>query len=257
VPDQERAFLEALAAVGMKAPPPASVAVAEKPEHAGAEPQPHTTEVAAPTTVTAANLWRHPDAHPIALDLLMLRKYGPAWLEWEAETLRALIPTDFKTPSVSELNIAKLQACRTLHLVDSFWQRWEVFIACLMPFNGEFPDFTTMPVPTVAQCLVACDIAQRIRDDVSWSSEMQAYIRVVYHHDGIFMPLPPMDFVTLEVPEEIDAQKVSRRWPEVLKSGRAPTGQTPVDEQLRRLLTVNGYLEESRTRLQRQMTFHA
>ena len=245
LPDHERAFLDALESLGL--PPAEKTAAAEGALHSDTIPAPAAT-------VTYANIWRHPDAHPLTLDILLLDKYGVDWLSWEAETLRTLIPEDFKTSSVSELNIAKVQACKALHLVDSFWQRWEVFIACLMPFNSEFPNFHTMPVPTVAQVLVACDIADSIRDDVPWSSEMKAYIATVYEHEGIFVTLPPANFVTLNVPEEINVAAVLKRWPAVRDSRQAPTGQTPDDEQLRRLLTVNEYLEESRARFRRQPT---
>lgn len=263
-PDHESAFLDALQSVGLNkhgagvpAVPQDADTTAET-ETVSTEPLEHaTTEPAPPMSVSSANLWRHPDAHPLALDLLMLRRYGPEWLGWEAETWRVLIPEDFHTPSVSELNIAKLQACKTLHMVDTFWQQWEVFAACLGPFNSEFPDFQVMSAPTVAQCLVACDIAERIREDVEWSGELKAYVATVYQNDGIFLPLPPADFVTLEPPPEIDVVALAERWPAVRLKGRAPEGENPLDEQLRRLLTVHQYLEDSRSRLQRQLHLHA
>jgi hypothetical protein len=258
-PDNERDFLEALESVGgttIRPPKPESNAVVET---ASADRPPTPTTVPSPPAhVTLKNIWRHPDAHPIALDLLLLRKYGHQWLEWEPETLQALIPEDFSTPTLSELNLSKIQACKTLHLVDTFWRQWEVFIACLMPFNNEFPDFEVMQVPTVAQLLVACDAAGHIRDDVTWSEEMKEYLKVVYVHDGIFLALPPANFAPLPAPpEEIDPGELVRRWYEVRSSGKAPTGETAVDEQLRRLLTADGYLEESRVRLQQQMNLHA
>jgi hypothetical protein len=259
-PDHESAFLEALKSIGVKPEvlPTLDSDTTAVVEGVSKDNPAHTSIVTAPpSVVTAENIWRHPDAHPIALDLLMLRLYGPEWLGWEAETMRMLIPDDFRTQSVSELNIAKLQACKALHLVDSFWQQWEVFLACAMPFNSEFPDFTTMTVPTVAQCLVAADVASRIRADVEWSTEMKAYFEAVYRMDGIFLPLPPLDFIHLEVPEEISLPALTAKWPDVKASGKAPTMQTPVDEQLRRLLVVNEYLEESRTRLQHQLQLHA
>ena len=259
-PDNERAFLDALQHIGMKPVvlPQLASDVTEVAESVTKDTPEKTTSVALPpATVTGENIWRHPDAHPIALDLFMLRRYGPEWLGWVTETLRVRIPEDFKTQTVSELNISKLQACKALHLVDSFWQRWEVFIACLMPFNSEFPNFRQMPVPTLAQCLVACDSANRIRDDVPWSEEMKAYFNAVYRHDGIFLPLPPLEDVELEAPEEINQKLLAERWKDVRASGRAPSGQNPMDEQLRRLLTANGYLEESRARLQRQLQLHA
>jgi hypothetical protein len=258
-PDKERAFLEALESIGGKTERLPKLDVEALPlieEGSTDHPAPATDVPAPPENVTAKNLWRHPDAHPIALDLLLLKRYGHTWLEWEPETLQVLIPEDFHTPSISDLNLAKLQACKTLHLVDTFWQQWEIFIACLMPFNNEFPDFSVMQVPTVAQVLVACDVAGRIRDDVAWSNEMKEYIKVVYAHDGIFLQLPPADFVALSAPEEINQGELLRRWNEVRSTNKAPIGDDAMDEQLRRLLTANTFLEESRERLQRQLSFH-
>jgi hypothetical protein len=256
--DNERAFLEALEGIGGAPKLAATDATTVVVEEGSTDHPSSTTAVPPPPeTVTSQNLWRHPDAHPIALDLLLLRKYGHAWLEWEPETLQVLIPEDFHTPSLSDLNLAKLQACKALHLVDTFWRQWEIFLPCCMAFNGEFPDFVVMQVPTVAQCLVACDVAARIRDDVAWTDEMKEYIKTVYQHDGIFLPIPPADFITLEAPEEIDQKELAVRWNEVRSTGKAPTAETSMDEQLRRLLTVNNFLEESRTRLQRQLSFHA
>jgi hypothetical protein len=236
--DHERAFLDALQSVGVA--------------------RPRTDEkLAAPSAaVTAANIWRHPDAHPIALDALMVRRYGGDWLGWEPETLQIRVPEDFKVSELSDLNLAKLQACRTLHLVDSFWHRWEVLLACLMPFNSELPDFTTMQVPTVAQCLVAVDCANRIREESDWSEEVKAYLTVVYRSDEMYILLPPVDFITLDVPEGLDSKALAERWPAVRSSGHAPTGQNAIDEQLRRALSATEFLEESRSRLRQQLGLH-
>ena len=41
----------------------------------------------APKLPTTINLFQHPDAHPFVLDLALLRKYGPEWMQWEPDTL--------------------------------------------------------------------------------------------------------------------------------------------------------------------------
>jgi hypothetical protein len=207
---------------------------------------------AAPATVTLQNLFRHPDAHPIVLDLVMLRKYGPDWLAWDPESAEIHISHDFPGGNVSDLNLAKLNACKALHLVDSFWQRWEVFTWCAMPFNGVFPDFRTMQVPTAAQMLVAVDIANRIREDSAWSDEMQAFMKTVYKHDGLLVPLPPADFFHIDQ-DHVDVKEADEKWAVVRASGKAPGGDTVLDEQLRRMLVLHQYLEESRARLHQQM----
>ena len=211
-------------------------------------------KVAAADGVTSSNMLRHPDAHPIALDLLFLRQYGPEWMLWEGETLQHLAPDDFHGQALSDLNLAKLQACRTLHLVDTYWQRWEVFGWCTMALNSEFPDFDLLQVPTVAQVLVSIDAAARIREDVPFTQEVKGYITAVYQHDDIFLGLPPADFVSFE-PHDLpfDLEEVKARWPEVRTSRHAPAGETLVDEELRRLLVALDYLEASRSRLEKQL----
>jgi hypothetical protein len=203
---------------------------------------------------TAINLFQHPDTHPIVLDIALLRKYGPEWLDWEAETLEWRVPQDFKASGFSDLNMNKVQACKALHLDDGYWLQWEVFNWCTMPFNNVYPDFEVMQVPTLAQVLVSIDIANRIREDVKWSDEVKNFIEVVYRHDGMFCPIPPADFVTIDSEGlPIDCEEVQKQWPEVLRTGRAPTEETVTAEQLRRGLTVIQFLEESRVILQNQL----
>jgi hypothetical protein len=205
-----------------------------------------------PSSVTLHNVFSHPDTHPLILDLLLLRRYGPDWLDWEPETVKAAILHDFSTNNVSDLNLAKLNACKALHLVDSFWQRWEVFTWLTMALNGVFPDFNIMQVPTVGQMLVAVDIANKIRVDTAWSDEMQAVMKTVYMHDGILVPVPPVDFFTIDT-DAVDVDDIDKKWPGVRSSHHAPSADTITDEQLRRMLAVTKYLEESRTRLNKQM----
>jgi hypothetical protein len=223
-------------------------------EGADKEQKPATLDASAgPARVSAKNLLRHPDAHPIVLDLLLIKKYGAEWLSWEPETFGLVLPRDFQA-DVSELNLTKIQALKTLHLVDDYWLRWEVFTWLTMALNGVFPDFDLLQVPTAAQCMVSVDIANRIRTDASWSEEVKLFLGVVHHHDGVFAPQEPLEFV--KVPTEgypIDVGEILKRWPEVRSSGRAPGDDTVTAEQLRRMLTLHGYLEESRARLQHQM----
>lgn len=246
--NHDSAFIEALEKMGIaNTPDPTIVEETLSKDH-----EVGTTHVADPGGVTANNIWRHPDAHPIVLDLLLIRKYGPDWMTLEPETLQLLVPEDFHTQTLSDLNLSKLQACKTLHLVDSFWQRWEVFTWCTMPLNGEFPDFEVMQVPTVAQAMVAVDCANRIRDDVAWNDEMKTYLSMLCRHEGLLVPAAPLDFVKVEGDFGVNADRVRARWPEV-RAGGAVLGQTPEDGQLRRMVTANDFLEESRARLRAQL----
>lgn len=214
----------------------------------------HDAEKSKVASVTLDNLFRNPEAHPIVLDLVLLRKYGASWLDLEIETLVAKIQEDFKTPTVADVNIEKLQACKALHLVDDFWLRWEVFLPCVAALNGGLADFDNMQAPTVAECLLAVDIANRIRDDVPWSTEIKTYLGVVHQYSSELCPQSPMEFVTVDTEGlAVDCADVHRRWPEVRAGGKSPMGASAEDVQLRKMLGSWVYLEAMRMRLQSQL----
>lgn len=243
-----------------------AAAAAELPPHADDEPtelvetveEPEVEKeaTAKPTvgSVTVLNFFRHPDAHPLVLDLCLLKKYGPDFLMWEPETLELRIPQDFRTTEVSDLNLAKIQACRTLHLVDTYWERWEVFTWVTAALNGTFPDFENIQVPTVAQAAIAVSIANQVREDVEWSSEVKAFLASVFRFEGIFHALEPLEFVELDTDDlVVDAEEVARLWPAVRDARRAPAEETVTNEQLRRLLLVQTALDENRSLLRTQL----
>lgn len=212
-------------------------------------------EVAHPpitTKVTQKTLFAHPDSHPVVLDIALIARYGVDWLGWEPETIELRAGQDFV--AISDLNLSKVMACKTLHLVDSYWLDWEVFNWCTMPFNSVFPDFDVLQVPTVAQCLVSVDIANRIRSNVLWSDEVKRFIETVYKHAGLFVPLSPTEFVTMDTTGlPLDVPEIKRRWTDVRASGKAPTQENAEDEQLRGMLLSYEHLEESRQRLRAQL----
>lgn len=205
-----------------------------------------------PTTI---NLFQHPDAHPFVLDLALMRRYGPEWLVWEPELLEEKILQDFHTQTISDLNIDKLQAVKTLHLVDTFWQEWMVFTPCSAALSGVVADFRVLTALTVPQVMIAIDIAAKIRSDIQYSLEVRTFLETVYLHDGIVVPTDPMEgIVSVDVSRyEINVEDIRARWPEVRKNGKAPDGMTPEDVQLQRMLEAHDILEENRKQLREQL----
>jgi hypothetical protein len=205
-----------------------------------------------------SSLFQSVDAHPYVLDLILLRKYGPEWLEWELFTLTTTVQNDFGS-TLSEINLQKLQAVRALHLANGFWRSWEVFSPVCAALNAAVPDFDVVQVPTVSQCAVAVEIAKRIRTDVEWSDEMKTYFEVVHKFDGIFLAIEPLDFITVDVEDyPVDLADIVKRWPEVRRTEVPPQGMNVTDEQLRRLLVIHETLKESRADLRSQLAllFH-
>lgn len=215
----------------------------------GSETTQHT-----PSKVTLSNFFQHPDTHPFALDFVLQRKYGPEFLLWAGETLEIRIPQDFKTTTISDLNISKIQAMRTLHLSHTYWQRWEVFNWCTMSLNHLFPDFEVMQVPTVPQCLISCDIARRVDTDTVWSDEVKAFVSTVFFHEGVLCPIEPCNFVSFDTSELfVDAEEVKKHYADVIKTTKIPKVDPIVEEQLRRVLHAHLILEENRTALRVQL----
>lgn len=237
-----------------KTPPAGPDPTEELETSTAAVPAPEGSTSVKVGAVTSANLFQHPDAHPLVLDLCLIRKYGHEWYGWEAETVEHRIEQDFSARSVSDLCMSKIQACKALHLVDSYWQQWEVFGWVTMALSNVFPDFEVLQAPTVAQCMVSVDIANQVRDDVEWSSEIKAYLEAVHRHDGIFVPQPPLEFVHIDTEGLVVAPaEIAMLWPAVRTSDRMPTGDTVTAEQLRRMLACFHVLEEKRATLRHQL----
>ena len=219
----------------------------------GSESHEEEPTVPAVESRSQVSLFEHPDAHPLALGLLLEKKYGKEWEELETETLEFLVSRDFRAATLSELSLHKIEALRTLRSTTGFWRRFEVFAWCAMPLNGVLPDFEVMQVPTYAQALVAGDIAKVVRPEEEWSVEMRAFLRVVAEHDGVYCAVEPFDFLEFEPRGVLDPKAVARSWPDVLKAGEAPKGETIVAEQLRRAFAAHQYVLEARRSLTRQL----
>lgn len=200
------------------------------------------------------NIFNHPDSHPVVLGMALLKKYGSDWMLWEPEILEQTIPADFRTSAVSDLTMDKIQAIKTLHAGEEFWERWEVFNWCVQPFSGMYPDFDFVQAPSVGQMMVAVDIARRVRTGVEWSSEVKEFIRQSCRFAGVFCPPEPLDFLEVgTVHGAVDCEKIAELWPDVRRLGRMPTEESILAEQLRRNLEAHLFLKESQARLMAQL----
>jgi hypothetical protein len=102
-----------------------------------------------PKPVTPRNLFSHPDTHPVVLDLALLKRFQMDWFPWLADTLFYEIEREFKTP-IAEVNRLKLMAAKTLHVVDAYWDNWEVFEKVTSGLNGIVPRMDVMQPPDLA-----------------------------------------------------------------------------------------------------------
>lgn len=130
------------------------------------------------------------DAHPVALTLVLMEKFGSEWLEWEPDTLKREILTTFRATSVSEHNWQKIQAVRVLTSTMGFWSEWHIFEKILQALNNNVPRFDITQRCTLAQLMAGVDIANTIRKE-TYGDEIQRYVAACALDEGVnFLPDP-------------------------------------------------------------------
>ncbi len=147
---------------------------------------------ASPKPVTSRNLFSHPDTHPVVLDLALLKVFQLDWFPWLADTLFWEIEREFKMP-IAEVNRLKIMAAKTLHVVDSYWDHWEVFEKVTSGLNGITPQLEVMQPPDLPSLFAGVDIANDIvkRD---FGDEVKRYCAAVFLHENVTYAPPPLDF---------------------------------------------------------------
>lgn len=135
------------------------------------------------------------DAHPIALSMALMEKFGHQWIIWESDTLKSEILATFKATSVSEHNWNKIQAVRTLLLAIPFWVDWEVFEKVIQAFNNNVPRFDIMQRCSLAQLMAGVDIANQLREEV-FGREIVYYTAACAIEEGVTYLPSPLDYAS-------------------------------------------------------------
>lgn len=257
----------------------------EEPDEEDEEPTPSGSEPPG-TPVRRRNMFTHHDTHPLILDMVLLKKYGPMWLIWEAETVWDMIRKDFGQ-TVSSNNSAKIQACRTCHLVETPWKAWEAFNPVCQSLNNNFPDFRSLQKPTPTQ-IIFCVTTMNLIKKEEFSHEVSAYIAACFLDDSITYLPPPVDFAQkiamrlryrcskcgrIDIDEDNmmcdscgapqsalvkeptwDPAPVEKRYNEIIKQGEDHDvlQETVVDVQVAHLLVARNYVEFRNRQLREQ-----
>lgn len=147
--------------------------------------------------VNLRNLFTHQDSHPVVIDFALLKAFGLEWYGWEPETIWSEIKRVFQM-NISEVNRAKVQTLKTLHVSNTPWVHWQVFEKIVQGLNNNVPHWAFMQVPSLEQLYAALDMMEHIRV-MEFSSEVKLYIATaVLHEDVTFVP-PPLNLVQVEV----------------------------------------------------------
>lgn len=133
------------------------------------------------------------DAHPVALTLVLMEKFGAEWLDWEPDTLKREILSTFRATSVSEHNWQKIQAVRVLTSTVGFWSEWHIFEKIIQALNNNVPRFDISQRCTLSQLMAGVDIANTVRKE-TYGDEIQRYVAACALDEGVIYLPAPLDF---------------------------------------------------------------
>lgn len=159
------------------------------------EPAPPPTvpqEPTAPKSLTSRSVFSHPEAHPVALDLVLLKNFELEWLQWLPDTLFSEIEKTFNT-SIAEVNRLKILAAQTLHVTDAYWVNWEIFEKVLWALNGQVPRVDVIQPPDLSILMSGVDMADGIRHE-AYGEEVGRYAAAVFLHENVFYAPEPLEF---------------------------------------------------------------
>jgi hypothetical protein len=149
-------------------------------------------EPVAPKSLTSRSVFSHPEAHPVALDLVLLKNFELEWLQWLPDTLFSEIEKTFTT-SIAEVNRLKILAAQTLHVIDAYWDNWEIFEKVLWALNGQVPRVDVIQPPDLSILMSGVDMADGIRRE-TYGEEVGRYSAAVFLHENVFYAPEPLEF---------------------------------------------------------------
>lgn len=148
--------------------------------------------VSAPKALTSRSVFSHPEAHPVALDLVLLKNFELEWLQWLPDTLFREIEATFET-SIAEANRLKILAAQTLHVTDAYWEQWEIFEKVLWALNGQIPRVDVIQPPDLSILMSGVDMANGVRQE-TYGEEVARYCAAVFLHENVFYAPEPLEF---------------------------------------------------------------
>ncbi len=174
-------------------------------------PQPATP----PKQPSSKSLFSHPDAHPLILDLSLIKQLGMEWFAWLPETLFAEIERVLKT-SIAEVNKLKILAVQTLHVTTAYWDQWEIFEKTIQALNGVPPQLEVMQPPSLEFLYAGVDMANLIRRE-EFDEEVGRYCAAVFLHENVHYAPEPLEFCQVYITQPIytclDCDKVGSAMP--------------------------------------------
>jgi hypothetical protein len=192
--------------------------------------------------LSSNQFWTDPDTDPLAIDLTLVGNFGKDWIDWEPETLWEMIGRIGGQNLAQEVK-DKVQALKTMHAGDYFWEDEGLFEKVCLALNGIQPNFEERQNLNIPQIAKAISVSSRIKT-TPFSDEVAAHIAAKAHQEG-FLILPTMlafaqpALSSLQTGLDALVSHVQKAYAARIPPG---TGDDPLSVQLRKLYAVENYV---------------
>lgn len=147
--------------------------------------------------VTMKNIWRHPNAHPLILLMLLLDRLGQDCMEWEPEALRLTLRKN--DILLSDSVWQKIMAARVILESPSPWRQWDSFHWVSMGLSGKMPSFVYLERPELGYQMAAVDQMKMIDKSRPFAEDIDKFVATTLRASGIMYAPPPVEFAQEEV----------------------------------------------------------
>lgn len=155
--------------------------------------------------VTHKNIWRHPNAHPLVLMMMLLDRYGQDCMEWEPEALRLTLRKN--DTQLSESVWQKIMAGRVILESPVPWRQWEQFHWVSMGLGGKTPSFVYLERPELGYSMSAVDQMRMVDRARPFAEDIDKFVAMVLKDAGIVYAPAPVQFAQ----EELDDRHLKCR----------------------------------------------
>lgn len=160
-------------------------------------------------------VFEDPNAHPLILYLLCMKRLDPSWTTWISETIMQEINRIFGVKILME-NFNKLQGAKTLHISDAVWEEWEVFNNVILAIDGQPLSLQTLVAPSTAALMNGIEIMHIIRQQ-EFSEEIARFVATCLLNEDVHYAPEPLTFCQLYLSQPMykckDCQKIASALP--------------------------------------------
>ena len=141
----------------------------------------------------AGELLTKENTHPVAIDKVLNTLY-PEWILQEPETTLTMVRSLSGQTAVNPIVRNKINALKLAHTSEAPWADWEAFQWVCQAFNDNFPDFSNVYRPELAELMIAIEGLNKVRKE-TFSDEVRRWLTAVCLDLGLVYVIPPLDFI--------------------------------------------------------------